>query len=248
MIIVTKGPRYGVDAPAAVGGMVAGAGALLAMSAATWRSDRRWSRQLSRLLLVNGLVEALSAATFLHTTLRGKVLVWDEQVKALGLTGAERVLDLGCGRGMVMIAVARRLTTGQVTGVDLWQTKDQSGNSEATTRLNAERARVGDVVDLVTGDMRDLPLPDGHFDVIVSSLAVHNIPGEAGRVEAIREAWRVLAPGGRLRVADFRHVPTYARVLQAAGAADVVVEDLGPRFWYGGPWARTALLSATKPA
>jgi len=156
-------------------------------------------------------------------------------------------VDLGCGRGVVLVTVARRLTTGRVTGVDLWQARDQSGNTEAMARANAEAAGVADRVELVTADLRDLPLPDDSADLVVSSLAVHNIPSAEGRVQAVREAWRVLAPGGRLRLADFRHTGTYAQLLREAGAEDVTLRDLGPRYWYGGPWARTVLVSALKP-
>jgi SAM-dependent methyltransferase len=242
-----SGSRYGVDAPAAVGGVSAGAGLTLAVAVRLRRSSGPRGRALGGFLLVSGAIQALSAATSLHTALRGKIVVWDEEVAALGLTGTERVLDLGCGRGMLLIAIARRLTTGRATGVDLWQTRDQSGNDAAATRCNAQRAGVGDRIDLVTGDLRALPLPNGSFDVVVSSLAVHNIPDEPGRAWAIREAWRVLAPGGRLRLAEVRQVPAYAGVLHAAGATDVQIRDLGPRFWHGGPWGRTLLLAATKP-
>jgi hypothetical protein len=81
------------------GGFDPGGGSVVA--ARLRRSDRRWGRRLSGLVLVNGvngLVQTLSAVTFLPTTLRGKVAVWGEEVTALRLGGAERVLDLGCGR------------------------------------------------------------------------------------------------------------------------------------------------------
>lgn len=99
---------------------------------------------------------------------------------------------------------------------------------------------------LVTADMRDLPFADAEFDVVVSSLAVHNIPGDEGRTLAVREAFRVLKPGGRLRLADFRNAGRYAAVLRECGAADVQVYDLGWRFWYGGPHARTTMVAATR--
>jgi len=54
---------------------------------------------------------------------------WDRILDRLHLRGDEVVLDMGCGRGAVLTAVARRLTTGRVTGVDIWSKKDQSGNA-----------------------------------------------------------------------------------------------------------------------
>ncbi|MBP2704540.1 class I SAM-dependent methyltransferase [Microbispora sp. RL4-1S] len=197
-------------------------------------------------LLIGGAVLAVSAVIYAHTTLRGKFRVWDGELDRLGLRGDEHVLDLGCGRGLVLLKAAARLPDGRVTGLDLW-TGDQSGNSQEATRANARAEGVADRVELETGDMRALPFPDASFDLIVSSLAIHNIPDAADRATAVREAYRVLRPGGRLRVADFRHARDYAEVLRECGAVDIEVRDLGWRFWYGGPHAKTAMLAATRP-
>jgi SAM-dependent methyltransferase len=94
------------------------------------------------------------AGTFIFTTRSGKFLVWDE---LLTLRGDEQVLDVGCGRGAVLLLAAQRLTTGKATGIDLWQAKDQSGNALDATQRNA--AAEGVSVDLHTGDMRKLPFP-----------------------------------------------------------------------------------------
>ncbi len=145
------------------------------------------------------------------------------------------MLDLGCGRGLVLLRVAARLSTGKAVGVDLWSTQDQSGNREQVTRRNAELEGMAARIELHTGDMRELALSDAAFDVVVSSLAIHNIPTADGRQQAIDQAVRVLAPGGRLVVADIRHVDAYARRLRERGMLDVTVRGLGWRFWYGGP-------------
>ena len=57
-------------------------------------------------------------------------------------------------RGAVLVAVARRLTTGRVTGIDLWSTHDQSGNARDVTLRNAPLEGVADRVTIQTGDMR----------------------------------------------------------------------------------------------
>ena len=106
----------------------------------------------------------------------------------LGLRGDERILDMGCGRGAVLLMAAQRLTTGRAVGVDLWQSADQSGNSAEATRRNAIAEGVADQVELHTGDMTALPFESNSFDVVVSSLAIHNIRGSAGREKAISEA------------------------------------------------------------
>ncbi|MFI9595684.1 class I SAM-dependent methyltransferase [Nonomuraea sp. NPDC052265] len=239
----TRHGSYGFDAPWALGGLLFGAIVLLALAAVSFMLD---IPAAGIAFAFGGLYTLASAASYLYTTRRGKFAVWAELLEPL--EGGERVLDLGCGRGAVLLAAAARLTSGRATGVDLWSTKDQSGNAAAVTLANAAAEGVADRVDLVTGDMRALPFEDGVFDVIVSSLAIHNIPSAEGREQAVREAHRVLRPGGRMLVADFRHAPAYEDALRTLGVIDIRRRDLGARLWYGGPWFGTTLVEARKPA
>jgi ubiquinone/menaquinone biosynthesis C-methylase UbiE len=188
-----------------------------------------------------------NTASFLYTTRRGKFLEWEGILDRLRLRGDERVLDMGCGRGAVLTAVARRLTTGRITGVDIWNTRDQSGNARDVTVTNAAREGVADRVAIETGDMRALPFPDASFDLIVSSLAIHNIRGNADRAKAVAEGYRVLKPGGRIVIADIRALSTYEDTLRTLGASNVERKRLGWRFWWGNPIAATSLLTASKP-
>jgi SAM-dependent methyltransferase len=194
----------------------------------------------------SGLFLLACAASYVYTTRSGKFREWDALLTQLQLTGAEQVLDMGCGRGAVLLLAAQRLPRGRAVGVDLWQVQDQSGNAAAATQQNAALEGVADRVELHTADMRKLPLADAAFDVVVSSLAIHNIPDAAGRAEAVREAVRVLKPGGRVVLADFRATDEYEATLKAAGLQDVVRRRLGVGFWYGGPWAATQVVTARK--
>jgi ubiquinone/menaquinone biosynthesis C-methylase UbiE len=183
----------------------------------------------------------------LYTTLRGKFVVWAELLDKLELRGDERILDMGCGRGAVLLMAAQRLTTGRAVGVDLWRSVDQSGNSAEATRRNAIAEGVADRIELHTGDMTALPFADNSFDMVVSSLAIHNISGRAGREKAVDEAVRVLRPGGRLLIADIRGTKQHQAQLAKIGMNDVARIRLGWRLWWGGPWAATRLVTATKP-
>jgi ubiquinone/menaquinone biosynthesis C-methylase UbiE len=78
-------------------------------------------------------------------------------------------------------------------------------------------------------------------------LAIHNIPGHAGRQKAIDEAVRVLRPGGRLLIADMRATRHHQARLVELGMRAVARRGLGWRSWWGGPWATTRLVTATKP-
>jgi ubiquinone/menaquinone biosynthesis C-methylase UbiE len=232
---------YGIDAPYAFAALAALAAADLAIAILNAViSGRMWP-------LLPALFLLTIAAFVFHTTLRGKFLVWAELLNTLGLRGDERILDLGCGRGAVLLLAAQHLTTGRAVGIDLWRSADQSGNSAEATRRNAVAEGVADRVELHTADMMALPFADNSFDVVVSSLAIHNIRRNAGREKAVDEAVRVLRPGSRLLIADVRGTRRHEAQLAKIGMSDVVRRRLGWRFWWGGPWAATRLVTATKP-
>jgi arsenite methyltransferase len=143
---------------------------------------------------------------------------------------------------------AQRLPRGRAVGVDVWNTTDQSGNAMEVTRQNAALEGVAQRVELHTADMRELPFDDGSFDVVVSSLAIHNVPAAGERARALREATRVLKKGGKLAIADIRNTRVYAGELEACGLKITERRSLGIRFWYGfSPWVATRLVAAIKP-
>ncbi|MBT2232265.1 class I SAM-dependent methyltransferase [Nonomuraea sp. NEAU-A123] len=105
----------------------------------------------------------------------------------------DQVLDVGCGTGYLSRILAPVVTpSGHVTGLDPapemidYATRNAPGNCT-----------------YVHGEGQRLPFPDGSFDLVISSLAVHHIPVEA-RPQALRQMVRVLRPGGRLLIAEFR--------------------------------------------
>src|SRR5262249_21740685 len=164
----------------------------------------------------------------------------------LRLRGDETLLDLGCGRGAVLLAAAKRLPRGRAVGVDLWRA-DQTENSEQATLSNAALENVAERVEVHTADITALPFGDESVDVIVSSLAIHNIPTHVGRRKALDEAVRVLRPGGRLAIADLWETRQHAGHLRELGWPNVRRRNLGWRMWYGGPWFSTRFVTATKP-
>jgi ubiquinone/menaquinone biosynthesis C-methylase UbiE len=133
--------------------------------------------------------------------------------------GDERVLDVGCGRGLMAVGAARRLTSGRAIGIDIWRSVDQSSNTAEGALENARRESVVDRVSIQTADMRRLPFEDGSFDVVLSHWAVHNLESETGRKTALTEMTRVLRPGGTLILADIEHRAAYASELSDLGLA-----------------------------
>lgn len=203
---------------------------------------------LSVICFVCALLSLLSAASYLYTTYRGKFQVWADILFHLELRGDEHLLDLGCGRGAVLLMAARLLEKGKATGIDLWKEAEQSGNALEVTERNAQREGVAERVDLHTADMQHLPFSDNSFDLVVSSMAIHNIPIASGRRQAIHEAVRVLKPGGTLVIVDFRETQHYEDYLRALGIETITHHSLGWRFWYIGPWTAPQLVKAQKPA
>jgi ubiquinone/menaquinone biosynthesis C-methylase UbiE len=198
--------------------------------------------------LIGALVALFCVGCGLYASTRGKFLIWANVLDGLQLKGGERILDLGCGRGAVLMATARRLTTGRAVGVDIWDRSDQSGNAAGATRRNADAENVAGRVMLLTGDMTALPLRSESFDLVTSNVAIHNIKGRPARQKAIDEAVRVLRPGGRVTLADLSGTRSYVTRLAALGMIDVKRRNLGWRMWWGGPWMPTYLVTATKPA
>ena len=194
-----------------------------------------------------GIVLVLSVADYLYASRIGKFAVWREILISLDLRGDERVLDVGCGRGAVLLMAAKLLPRGRAVGIDLWKTSDQLGNALEVTRRNAELEGVADRVDLRTGDMRTLPFEAESFDVVLSSLAIHNIPDATGRAKAIDEAVRVLRLGGRVVIVDIGATHEYEARLRELGMVEVERRSVGPRMWFGGPWVAASLVKARKP-
>src|SRR5262249_43208114 len=158
---------YGFDAPYAPLLMALGGACLFALSAWGLCSGEMNSTPHAISVFapgVAGLWLFLNAGFFVYTTRVGKFDVWAELLDRLELKGDERVLDIGCGRGAVLLMAAQRLARGRAVGVDLWSTVDQSGNAEAGTRQNAAVGGVADRVELHTHEMRKLPIRRRVFD------------------------------------------------------------------------------------
>jgi SAM-dependent methyltransferase len=123
----------------------------------------------------------------LHASRRGKFLVWEEVIDGLRLRGDERVLDLGCGRGAVLLSVAKRLTSGRGFGVDIWSRIDQSGLR--STRSAGMRWRRGSGARRAADGRHAmaLPFPADAFDVMCRvSRPQHPRAARSGRRRSTR--------------------------------------------------------------
>lgn len=115
----------------------------------------------------------------------------DAVLRTARVTATDTVVDLGSGTGLLALGVATRAR--RVVAVDV------SAPMLDRLRQHAEAQELS--IDLVHGDMRRLPLPDGSVDVVVSCYAFHHLVDD-GKELVAAEAYRVLRPGGRLVVVD----------------------------------------------
>jgi arsenite methyltransferase len=246
--MATAREDYGIDAPTVVRNFIAIGVLLLVLSLGTTALLQLrlvGPSVATRILQGNGLVMAVVCLVMACWMIASSKWLKQRVCRALldmrQWRGNEQVLDLGCGRGLVAVAAARRVPRGKVTGVDIWQEVDLGGNSPAAIRANAEAAGVAGRLQVDTGDARSLPYPDASFDVVASMTVIHNIPDADGRRAAIAEAWRVTKPGGQLLIFDIRHARSYATQLRALGAE---VQLKGPILLWGPAGWR---FSAVKP-
>jgi SAM-dependent methyltransferase len=182
------------------------------------------------------------AAVMIVASKFGKFRVRDALVSRIAWRGDERVLDVGCGHGLLLVAAAKRLTTGRAIGIDIWSQVDQGDNRPENTARNARIEGVTDRVEIRDGDARKLDFPDESFDVAVSSLALHNIPEKAERDQAICEIIRVLKPGGQVAIYDIKCISEYRQIFLESGMEQVRLS--GRSYWYLAP---TFILTAIKP-
>jgi len=166
---------------------------------------------------VTGVVFLLCGGMMMFYSLRGKFHHRDRMLALAKLRGDENVLDVGTGRGLLLVGAAKQLTTGRAVGLDIWKTSDLSGNARERTEKVLEQEGVADRCRLLERPAQDSGLPDGSFDVVVSNLCLHNLQTRADRDQACREIARILKPGGVAVISDFVKTGQYAAVFRARG-------------------------------
>jgi ubiquinone/menaquinone biosynthesis C-methylase UbiE len=146
----------------------------------------------------------------LHKALLYDLLLWllsrgkerKMREKALDLARlslGENVLDIGCGTGTLASAAKRQVgPQGHVCGID--------ASREMLARASRKARKAGIEVHFRNALVESMPFRDGQFDVVLSTLMLHHLPGKL-RSQCAAEARRVLKPGGRLLAIDFVTAP-----------------------------------------
>ncbi|MGO4209864.1 class I SAM-dependent methyltransferase [Terriglobus sp. 2YAB30_2] len=151
-----------------------------------------------------------TSGLLLHKAAQYDLLLWlltlgrerNFRERALGLarlSAGEAVLDIGCGTGTLAIAAKRQVgPNGRVDGID--------ASSEMIRRASRKASKAGADVAFQTALVESLPFCDGTFDVVLSTLMLHHLPGVL-RSQCAAQVRRVLKPGGRLLAIDFGTSP-----------------------------------------
>jgi ubiquinone/menaquinone biosynthesis C-methylase UbiE len=196
---------YGTDAPNIVIGLGI-TGLFFCIASLLWFT-----------FLFIGLLLTTLASLMLYSSKIGKCRQRDKLIDSLNIKGDEIILDIGCGKGLLLIAAAKKLTSGKAIGIDIWNNLDLSNNNPETTIQNAELEGVEDKVEVKTADMRSLPFLDHSVDIIIASMAVHNVKRKEDRQKTLLEILRVLKPGGKIALMDFKFTKEYLTVLKTRG-------------------------------
>jgi len=226
-------PNYGIDRPDLIYSLVAIGVIFLVLGAFSMAVTEALGFALAAVFLVFAALLVLSSNVL-------KVREAERLLDSIPWRGDETVLDVGCGRGLMLVTAAKHLTTGRAIGVDIWKRWLQSSNRPDAALENARRAGVAEKVDVRSADARQLPFDSETFDVLLSSLVLHHISRPERRV-ALTEMVRVVKPGGRIALIEGFRSGEFTRILTDLGVSDLEVS--APKLSLFG----TGTLKAVKP-
>lgn len=160
--------------------------------------------------------------------------------------GHGELIDIGCGAGALTIRCAKTFPDSRFTGIDRWGSKRSYVREQCEHNARAEN--VSDCVTFVDGDAARLDVPDGGFDAAVSSFVFHEVRSEPDKRALVREALRVVRPGGAFSFQDmFDHrrlygdVEAFVQELRDGGVAQIeyiphTESVAGAPAWIRAPW------------
>jgi ubiquinone/menaquinone biosynthesis C-methylase UbiE len=169
------------------------------------------------ILFICGLMLGFLIISMNFYTKAGKLIHRDKLLSMIDWKGNEMVLDIGTGRGLLMIGAAKRLNTGKSIGIDIWRQEDMQDNTHQNTLKNGSIEGVLDKIEIKNVDAQKMDFNDNYFDVILSNLCLHNIPSKQGRDAACREIVRVLKPGGTVIISDILYTKEYGKIFLQEG-------------------------------
>jgi SAM-dependent methyltransferase len=241
---MARKPNYGIDAPAVIRNLLLACAVCLVLALAVRNvTIAHIHFEFYPGFLYSAASFAIPAALMVIYSLVGKFRHRDRILAKVPWSGGETVLDVGAGRGLLLIGAAKRLTTGRATGIDIWNAEDLSGNGPEALLTNIALEGVTDKTTVKSEDARQMSFPNGSFDVVLSNLCLHNIYERPGRSQACREITRVLKSGGMAVISDYKLMAEYKTEFLACG----LKVEMFPLDWTG-TFPPLRILVARKPA
>ncbi len=209
--------NYGIDAPKVIRNLLVIGFVLLAGAFLPADLFPPISTFLHKSALFPAVSLIISGSLMLAYAKIGKFKHRDRILKMHEWKGDEKVLDVGTGLGLLMIGAAKKLTTGKSTGIDIFNKYDLSDNTIEQTQANAQLEKVSDRVKILVENILKTNFGDNYFDVIVSNLCLHNLYKAKERKQACTEIARILKPGGKAIISDFKNSREYIKNFKAQG-------------------------------
>ncbi|GAB2284553.1 hypothetical protein Dimus_019008 [Dionaea muscipula] len=207
----------------------------LALSSSSSSNARFAAGLIGSVAALSAVCLFFAAGNFIYSSIS---LRWEMSQRMLTAvsdwSNVRTALDVGCGSGMLLNAVALQLkkegSSGRVVGLD----QKKAITTLPTLLRTAGMEGVQEYVTCREGDVRRLPFSDDYFDVVVSGGYLHRVGKELGkrtaaaaaeRVRVLGEVVRVLKPGGVGVVWDLVHVPEYVKKLEELRMEDISVSE-----------------------
>jgi arsenite methyltransferase len=213
----SKKANYGIDAPGVVRNIFLIAFISFFLSVIFHTNKITFVHINPMSFVTAGISAVVCASLMLNYSLYGKYKYRERLLNQVKWKGDEQVLDVGTGKGLLMVGAAKKLTTGKSFGIDIWNKQDLTGNNLSNALHNAFLEGVTQKVQVENENAAQMNFADNYFDVVLSNLCLHNIDGKHRRKQACGEIYRVLKPGGTVIISDLKHTAEYRKAFQELG-------------------------------
>ena len=159
------------------------------------------------IILISFLFPLYSYVMFSQKGGRFQEKVYNLIIQNLGTTVKGRILDIGSGNGVLAVKLAQQQGEVEIIGIDYWGKNWEY--SKSVCEKNAQIGKVENRVHFQKGDAAALDFANDTFDGAISNLTFHEVQSVADKREVIREALRVVKPGGRFAFVDYFYDAKY---------------------------------------